>query len=340
MKRRILWTIAAALLVLAAVYWELIMYGVRQGAGQLRIVREARPIEQFLADPLFPDSLKHRLRLIQQVRQFATDSLGLTDTDNYKTMFDQQGEEIMWVVTACRPYAMEPKVWEFPVVGSLPYKGYFRRDLAVALYKELEQEGWDVSLRNPGGWSTLGWFRDPILSGMLKKSDGELAEVIIHEMVHSTLFVKDSVEFNENLATFIGERGAEQFLDHLKDSAARTEYVNLLHDDHRYSLHFLAGARRLDSLYRSMTESLPADERDTLKAKMIRHIVQSLDTVSFQGWTRPSQRFSRRLPNNAYFMNFIRYQSRQSGFEEEFKGVFGSDVKQFIEHYRRLYPSV
>jgi predicted aminopeptidase len=340
MKRRILWAFAAALLVLAAVYWELIVYGVRQGAGQWRIVREARPIEEFIADPGFPDSLKRKLRLVQQVRRFAVDSLGLTDTDNYRTMFDQRGEEIMWVVTACRPYAMEPRVWEFPVVGSLPYKGYFRRDLAVTLYKELEGEGWDVWLRNPGGWSTLGWFRDPILSGMLKKSDGELAEVIIHEMVHSTLFVKDSVEFNENLATFIGERGAEQFLKHLKDSATRTAYVNFLHDDHRYSLHFLAGARRLDSLYKSMSPTLPTDEKDTLKVTTIRGIVRDLDTVSFRGWERPSRRFSRVLPNNAYFMNFIHYQSRQSGFEEEFNRVFGRDVKRFVEHYRRLYPSV
>ncbi len=95
----------------------------------------------------------------------------------------------------------------------MPYKGFFNQKLAFELKDELEKEGYDVIVRNPGGWSTLGWFTDPILSKMLNRSEGDLANLIIHEMVHSTIFVKDSVEFNENLATFIGDRGAEKFLD-------------------------------------------------------------------------------------------------------------------------------
>ncbi len=45
---------------------------------------------------------------------------------------------------------------------------------------------------------------------MLNRSEGDLANLIIHEMSHATIFVKDSVDFNENLATFIGDRGAER----------------------------------------------------------------------------------------------------------------------------------
>ena len=118
----------------------------------------------------------------------------------------------MWVVMACEPFALKPKEWKFPIIGSVPYKGFFKKERAEALKAELEKEGWDVMVRNPGGWSTLGWFTDPILSKMLMRSEGDLANLIIHEMSHATIFVKDSVEFNENLATFIGDRGAELFL--------------------------------------------------------------------------------------------------------------------------------
>src|SRR5690349_14303260 len=175
---------------------------------------DAEPVEECLQDPTFPDSLTRKLRLMDEIRAYAIDSLGLNDTDNYKTLYDQKGEEIMWVVTACEPFKLEAKQWKFPVVGSVPYKGFFDRRLAVELKDELDKEGWDVSIRNPGGWSTLGWFTDPILSKMLGRSEGDLANLIIHEMSHATIFVKDSIDFNENLATFIGDRGAERFLIH------------------------------------------------------------------------------------------------------------------------------
>src|SRR6185295_19409025 len=212
MLKKFLLGIVLALLALSVYYWSLISYGVAQGLGQLKIIREARPVEEFIDDPVFPDSLKAKLKLVMQARRFAIDSLGLNDTDNYKTMYDQQGKERMWVIIACEPFRLKEKRWDFPVVGSVPYKGFFSEEKAKHERASLEAEGWDVSTRNPGGWSTLGWFTDPILSGMLRRSDGDLASLIIHETVHATIYVRDSSDFNENLASFIGDRGAEIFL--------------------------------------------------------------------------------------------------------------------------------
>src|SRR5690349_4682113 len=93
--KRVLLVLLAVLLVLVIVFWDLVSYGARQGYGQLNIVWNAKPVEEFLADPSFPDSLKSQLRLINDIRKFAIDSLGLKDTENYKTMYDQKGEEIM-----------------------------------------------------------------------------------------------------------------------------------------------------------------------------------------------------------------------------------------------------
>ena len=116
-------------------------------------------MEKYLSDPGFPDSLKLRLNLIDEVRKYAIDSLGLKDTRNYRTLYDQQGEEIMWVVMACEPFRLKPKEWKFPIVGSVPYKGYFDKEKAYTLKEELEDEGWDV-----GGM---------VYTGLVYRSDSE-----------------------------------------------------------------------------------------------------------------------------------------------------------------------
>jgi predicted aminopeptidase len=338
--KRVLWSILALLVVLVIAYWNLIVYGVRQGRGQLNIVWNARPVEEFMQDPAFPDSLKTRLRLIDDVRRYAIDSLGLRDTENYKTLYDQKGEEIMWVVTACEPFRLEAKQWSFPVVGSVPYKGFFNKQLAIDLKDELEKEGWDVSIRNPGGWSTLGWFTDPILSKMLERSEGDLANLIIHEMSHATIFVKDSIDFNENLATFIGDRGAEQFLIH-KYGAASQAYEDYLNEDKDYAAyvnHMLRGTSRLDSLYQSMPAELPLAKKRQVKEDMIRAIVTSMDTITLTTGKPRSARFKDRLPNNAYFMNFRRYQAKQDIFWNEYRSQYREDLKAYIKALSEKYP--
>jgi predicted aminopeptidase len=338
--KRTLLALLAVLVILVIVYWELVVYGLRQGKGQLNIVWNARPVEEVMKDPAFPDSLKAKLVLIEQVRKYAIDSLGLKDTKNYKTLYDQKGEEIMFVVTACEPFRFKAKEWDFPILGSVPYKGFFSKERAVALRDELDKEGWDTSIRNPGGWSTLGWFTDPILSKMLERGEGDLANLIIHEMVHATIFVKDSIDFNENLATFIGDRGAEQFLiaTYGKDSKKYLTYVGEDSDFTKYSEHMLRGTEMLDSLYNTMKETDPVDQKAALKKAAIQKIVFLLDTLSLSVNKKPSQRFKDRLPNNTYFINMKRYQSQQEFFWDDMKANFAGDLKAYIRYHKKKHP--
>ena len=338
--KRILLGLLVIIIALLVVYWDLVVYGIRQGRGQLNIIWNARPVEEVLNDPSFPDSLKTKLRLIANVRKFAIDSLGLKDTENYKTLYDQKGEEIMWVVTACEPFRFKPKEWKFPILGAVPYKGFFIKEKAIELRNELDKEGWDTSIRNPGGWSTLGWFTDPILSNMLERSEGDLANLIIHEMVHATIFVKDSIDFNENLATFIGDRGAERFLisKYGAQSKEYKEYINLDIDFTRYSDHMLRGTELLDSLYSTMKESDSVEEKQKLKTETIRKIVTELDTLTLLMHQKPSERFKERLPNNTYFMNMKRYQEKQDIFWDDFNRNFKGDLKAYIHHLGEKYP--
>jgi predicted aminopeptidase len=338
--KRSLAGLVIALVVLIVIFWDLLSYAARQGYGQFRIIWNARPVEEFLTDREFPDSLKARLNFIAEVRRYSVDSLGLKDTENYKTMFDQGGKEIMWVVMACEKFRLKPKEWEFPIVGAVPYKGFFDEKRANDLKQELEKEGWDVVVRNPGGWSTLGWFTDPILSKMLSRSEGDLANLIIHEMSHATIFVKDSVDFNENLATFIGDRGTEKFLIY-KYGEHSKEYTTYMEEDKDYLKfvdHMLRGAKALDSLYNSMDSADPVGKKLDLKEQVIQRIISTLDTLSLTLTSTPSKRFRSELPNNAYFMNFRQYQSKQDTFADEWKAKFDSDLRAYISYLSDKYP--
>jgi predicted aminopeptidase len=342
MIKRILWVLLVVIAGLCIYYWSLITYGVGQGLGQLKIIREAKPVEQFLQDPSFPDSLKSKLRLIEAARKFAIDSLGLTDTDNYKTMYDQHGQELMWVVLACEPFRLKEKRWDFPVIGSVPYKGYFDQAKAIKERDQLQQEGWDVSIRNPGGWSTLGWFTDPILSGMLRRSDGDLASLIIHEMVHATIYVRDSSDFNENLASFIGDRGAEIFLARKFGDTSRQfkEYMFEDSDYRKVTEHMLRATSKLDSLYNAFSQSDSVAEKKERKKMLIQKIVQSMDTLSLSGGQKRSRRFANRLPNNTYFMSYKTYESKHDTMKEEWETRFRRNLKKMIDYYRKEYPSI
>ena len=337
--KRIAAGLGITLLILSIIYWDLTIYGIRQGTGQLNIVWNARPVQEFLDDPGYPDSLKSKLQLIGKVRSYAIQQLGLNDTENYKTMYDQHGEEVLWVVTASQPFRLEAKEWTFPVLGAVPYKGFFRKDLAMEERDKLLQEGFDTSVRNPGAWSTLGWFTDPILSGMLERSDGDLASLIIHEMVHATIFVKDSVEFNENLASFIGDRGAEMFLKDTfgENSEAYTSFVTENVEYYAYVSHILRACSYLDAVYDSIAD-LSLEQKRVRKEAAIRRVLTRADTLTFSAFQNPANRYKENIPNNAYFLSFRRYQSRQDDFWELWRNRFQSDLLLMIEYMKESHP--
>ena len=243
------------LLVVVISNLKLIGYGLGQARGQFKVMWYAKPIPEVLADPQFPDSLKSTLSLVPEIKQFAIETLGLKHSENYSSVYDQQGKEILWVVTACKPYSFEPVIWSFPLIGSFTYKGYFNQRKAVDLAKTMKAQGYDVELRSVSGWSTLGWFNDPLLSNMLADGPGPLANTIIHELTHGTIFIPDSMTFNENLATFIGSKGSQEFLK-MKYGPDSNEYRNYLarrQDARIFSRYIVLAAHQLDSLYQEIS---------------------------------------------------------------------------------------
>lgn len=343
--KKILKRVGLALLVIiiTVVIWqfELVNYGMMQLRGQLRVVSEAVSLEEFLQDTTTTADQRQKVQVILEAKAFAFDKLGINYSENYSTIFDQEDKPSMYVVTACNPYEFRPRTWSFPIVGRFPYKGYFDREKAVAEARRIrEEEGMDVSLRTAGGWSTLGWFKDPVLSNMLKRSEGDLASLIIHELTHGTLFVKDSVTFNENLASFIGDRGAVLFLQdkYGKGSDQVNEFIDNNKDEEAFKQYMLLSAKRLDSLYVSMSD-FALEEKEQLKTKLIEEIKIGFNSVEFK-----SQRyvgyFNDFTPNNTFFMSLLRYNSQQDVLAITLEHQFDGDLLAYLEHLKTRYPSL
>lgn len=329
--------------LLLIVFWslwnrDLVSYGWMQLKGQAKILYHARPVEEILADPLVHDSVKSRLKFIDVIRRFAIDSLGMKDSKSYTTYFDQQSKPVLWVLTASEPYKLKAYHWKFPVVGEVSYKGFFERDRGLIEDSILRLQGFDTDLGPVSAWSTLGWFTDPILSGMLRRTDGQLAELLIHEMTHSTLYVKSDVNFNENLASAVGEVGADLFLSNYfgYHSKEHLEYLKQKEDADMFSGQMLLASRNLDTLY-TRIESLDEDLKFKFKYNRIREIVTSLDTLNFNFPIHYKSRFVKKLPNNTYFLSYIRYNSQKEEMRNELKNVFNNNIADYLNAIRERH---
>lgn len=307
--------------------------------GQFKVLNEAVPIGQVLASDSFPDSLKTRLHEIADIRKFAIDSLELNDTECYTKVYDQKGKAILWVLIATKPYELEAHEWNFPFIGRFPYKGFFDYEKLLEEKKQLDAKNYDTHINEIAAWSTLSWFNDPILSNMLLRPKGSLANLIIHEMTHSTLFVKNNLSFNENLATFIGDVGARKYLTNMYgiESSEYTNYIAIASDRKRMAEHMLRGTTRLDSLFQA-TPKMETALRDSAKKQLIKTIFHDADTLSFSNKSRYLWLKSiKRLPNNAYFIGFKTYREQQNTFKQEFETEFNNDFKAYLSHLKEKY---
>lgn len=343
--------------LVALFYRDELRYGWMQASGQISILMKVTDVEDVLADPAFPDSLKQKIKLIEEIKQFGVDSLGLNPSKNYTTFYDQHGKPILWVITASPRYKIEAKEWKFPIVGAFPYKGFFDENKANEQEAELVQLDYDTDINQVSAWSTLGYLKDPILSSMLYRSEGSLANLILHELTHGTLFVKGNLELNENLASFVGDWGAVRFLTQKygPDSEQLRKYEFSKKYNDAYAQHVLRGATQLDSLYATFADQKVDVKKDTLKRNLIQRIVNTADTllsgrVSFSSGVdstsladstrRVPEKPETELPNNAYFVGYKTYRSKQNEFRREFIDKFSGDFQKYMAYLKEKYPSL
>jgi predicted aminopeptidase len=322
----------APLLIFFVINHELCGYGLRQLKGQLNIVINSREIVDVLGDAQVPDSIKIKLRLIQEIREFAFDSLGLTRNENYTTFFDQQGQRLIYVVTASERYRLKPHVWHFPIIGAIGYKGFFREDLAKHEAERLKAQGYDVHVGGASGWSTLGWLKDPVLSQMLTLDEGDLAELIIHELLHGTIYIPDNTEWNENFATFVGEEGAKLFLKRKYGPSSKQELEYLIGkqvDEERRRFMISVSDWLRYQYIRSEFADTATRERDREQSfntieRWADQYFSGKDSIFALSLSRRMQK-----SGNTVFMNSQRYESQQEQFRNDYRQS-GYKLREYI----------
>ncbi len=188
------------------------IYAVRSAAGEAGLLWRRRSIAKTLADPMTPAGLRDKLELVTAVRGFAFERLHLARTRDYTTWTPVKGRVLTWLVSASPRSRLESVPFRFPLIGSFPYKGWFRRDLAEREAAGLERRGLDAAVSGAIDYNAPLPVSDPLPTTVLDLPDGDLAEILIHELTHGTVYFKDETGFDEAVAQWAGARGAELFL--------------------------------------------------------------------------------------------------------------------------------
>ncbi|MDO8415299.1 MAG: aminopeptidase [Agitococcus sp.] len=230
--------------------------------GQWQIISQRQAIPKVMANPQTSPKLLNQLQTIQNIRLFAA-SLGLPTKGQYDTYVDIHRPYAMWSVAATPELSLVTKTWCYWGVGCLGYRGFFEQTLAESFEQQLKQEGLDTYLSRVTAYSTLGWFRDSVLSSFINKSENELAELLFHELAHQVVYAKGDAVFNESFADVVAEEGLRRYLVGRADGfqqivtrKKRQQQFAQLVLDYRQQLHQVYRSKMAESDKRAQKKSL------------------------------------------------------------------------------------
>ncbi len=302
------------------------------GKEQLVQIQNRQSIEKLLENRNLEPELWEKLYFVRSVREFAIQELALSSNSGFRYYVPLNRDEVGWNVSASYPLEFRSYTWWFPIAGTVPYKGFFNLDMAKEEEFRLKSMGLDTRIRVTGGYSTLGWFSDPIYSVQLKWSKPRIAGLIIHEMAHSTVYIPGESQFNESYANFVENKGLEIF--YTKYNFNDPEYLEELknRETQKKIIYFIKNtAKLLDSIYKS---DLPDTDKLIEKQKIIRNFKeQLLQSGLIEKSSR--EKFLAREWNNEDFIGVLRYKSGEIYFKKVFDEVnqdfqaFHNKVKEF-----------
>jgi predicted aminopeptidase len=339
------WALAPALLlaVLAMSGCRTLSFYSQAIKGQYQIITHEQKIQKLLADPGTPAPLKAKLELVQNLRAFAQEGLQLPVDGHYEKYVDVHRPFVVWNVEAAPEFSLEPKSWCYPFLGSLDYRGYFTKEGARKYGAWLQTKGYDVYVGGVTAYSTLGWFKDPVLNTFLFDPEPDLAETLFHELGHQRVFAGSDTDFNEAFATTVGQEGARRWLQAKGDQAALEDYLNHLRRTAEFARLIRNTRARLETLYgdeRTEAGKIKATRKQrTIPPEQLRQQKQELlDRLQHEyaqlkaqwgGSTDYDSWFARKV-NNAQLNSVAAYYDLVPGFER-LLAQNGGDLGKFYE---------
>ncbi len=240
---------------------------------------QRQPVERLLEQGV-DTNLERQIRLSQTVLAFANAELGLPKTKSYQSYVQLKGDFPVWNVVAAPEFSLAAQQWCYLVIGCASYRGYFNKARAQRYAQTLEQQGLETYLGGAIAYSTLGWFKDPLLSSMFRYGDHYLVETLIHELAHQQLYLDDWSELNEAFASLVAEEG---LLRWLKQTAPQEISDYAAHKDAALLFDGL-----LVQLKTSLTElyalELPEVEKRQRKKKLIDSFRSAYEQLKQNQW--------------------------------------------------------
>jgi predicted aminopeptidase len=319
---RLLTAVGVTLLMLSQGGCLALDYLPQAAAGQRDLATRARDIDELVAEGRVDGRLRKLLAEVPVIKAFG-ERHGLAPTPNYTKYVHVDRPALVWVVSASSPLAFQSRTWSFPLVGSFTYLGWFKREEADEFGAKLAKDGLDVDVRGAGAYSTAGFFEDPIASSMIapgKLGLGELADTVLHEMTHATIFVKHQSTLNESVAMFVGRGLAAEYLEETRGPKADETVAY-----ETYERQADERGRKMRAAYDELKALYASKEADSVKLAEKRVIVTGLhDTIHFK---RPI--------NNA---TLIQYRTYHSGLEDlgRLFAACDQDWRRFIADVKRL----
>jgi predicted aminopeptidase len=319
---------------LAAAGCSTLGYYAQAACGHMSMLAAARPIDEWLADPVAPASLKQRLVRARQMRDFATRELGLPDNRSYTAYADLKRPAVVWNVFAAPELSLQLRTWCYPFFGCAAYRGYFDKEAAERLASELRADGHDVQVAPVPAYSTLGWFDDPLLNTFIGYGDAQLARLIFHELAHQLVYVKDDTQFNESFATAVEREGVRRWLAAEGDERERAEWAAYESRRADFLALLLEHKRKLTDAYAA--DGTPEQKRARKRAVFdeLQQAYARLRTARWNGFAGYDRYFAQDL-GNAHLAAVGAYNDMVPAFEALLAAQRG-DLPRFYDATKRL----
>lgn len=282
-----------------------------------------------MVDPALGETEREALALVPEVRAFAA-NLDLAVEDQYTHYVPWPGDRVLTNLVATGPGSLEPRSFHYPVLGALPYRGFFDLGRAEAAAQRLRDQGFDVCLSPVPAYSTLGWLADPVTEPMLQWGPAVLVEMLIHELVHATVFVRDDAALNEGLATFVGQEGAVRFFAARGGDAAAQRERARVRDDREIAVATAAFREEVATLYDEMP---PGPARDELRAELGRRARARLAALPLETRDAAPLAAAARL-NDACLALAATYEADLEAYAR-LLGTLDGDLRAFVARARR-----
>jgi len=283
-------------------------------AGGYDVLAQRQPISEVLQNPDVSQPIKDKLKLVLQVRTFASEHLALPDNDSYRTYVDLKRPYAVWNVFATPEFSMKMDEWCFLFGGCVRYRGYFDQHDADQFAEQLRQQGFDVYVAGIDAYSTIGYFDDPVLNTILKRDDVLVASLIFHELAHQVVFIKGDTAFNEGFAVAVEQEGIKRWLTQAGSPEMLRQYEQHKQRHDQFVALVTNTRKRLEQLYDSQMD---AEQLRTQKQQLIKEMKQQYQTLksNWNGYPGYDAWFDQPI-NNAQIAAVVTYQDYVPAFHQ------------------------